>query len=50
MIDLPSPNVAARRPAQGADAVQLIVRWFWVGVPLAWGVSQSIIQSLALFW
>ncbi|WP_082843304.1 OFA family MFS transporter [Gemmata sp. SH-PL17] len=24
-------------------------RWAWVGIPLAWGVSQTVISSLALF-
>jgi len=24
-------------------------RWAWVGIPLAWGVSQTILTSLALF-
>jgi hypothetical protein len=30
----------------------LIIRllcWTWVGVPLAWGVWQTVVKSLALF-
>ena len=27
----------------------LVVGWTWVGLPLAWGVWQTIRRSLALF-
>jgi hypothetical protein len=27
----------------------LAFRWAWVGVPLAWGVAQTVRSSLALF-
>jgi len=27
----------------------LIFAWLYVGVPLAWGVTQTIMKSLALF-
>ena len=27
----------------------LAIAWIWVGVPLAWGVSQTFIKALALF-
>jgi hypothetical protein len=27
----------------------LAFRWAWVGVPLAWGVSQTVASSLPLF-
>jgi hypothetical protein len=43
------PTGGASHPARGAYGVRLIVSWLWVGIPLAWGVSQTIIQSLALF-
>ncbi|OWK36189.1 OFA family MFS transporter [Fimbriiglobus ruber] len=35
-------------PASGA-AVRLVVGWLWVGVPLAWGVSQTLAKAAALF-
>jgi hypothetical protein len=44
-----SPGVGASGLAPGAPTVRLIVTWLWVGIPLAWGVSQTILQSLALF-
>jgi hypothetical protein len=28
---------------------RLLVSWLVVGIPLAWGVSQVVVKSLALF-
>jgi hypothetical protein len=33
----------------GGDALPLLLSWFWVGVPLAWGVFETLRTSLALF-
>ena len=27
----------------------VIFSWLWVGLPLAWGVYQTILKSMALF-
>jgi hypothetical protein len=27
----------------------LIFSWLWVGIPLAWGVYQTLLKSMALF-
>ncbi|HEX3314407.1 MAG TPA: hypothetical protein VHR72_05910 [Gemmataceae bacterium] len=45
-----SNHVAAdsEKPA-GGMLVLLIVSWLWVGIPLAWGVSKTVGNSLALF-
>jgi hypothetical protein len=32
-----------------SSKIRLILSWIWVGLPLAWGVSQTFAQSLALF-
>jgi hypothetical protein len=32
-----------------SSAGRLLFSWLFVGVPLAWGVMQTIIKSLALF-
>lgn len=32
-----------------SSPVALALAWLVVGVPLAWGVSQTFIKSLALF-
>ncbi len=39
----PAPDVPDR------SAGLLIFAWLFVGLPLAWGVTQTIIKSLALF-
>lgn len=36
-----------RRPSRSWALI--ITTWLFVGVPLAWGVTQSIIKSMALF-
>jgi MFS family permease len=41
----PEPASGAVTPATAA----LVVAWVWVGVPLAWGVWNTIEKSLALF-
>ena len=32
-----------------SSPVALALAWLAVGVPLAWGVAQTIVKSLALF-
>lgn len=32
-----------------SNPVLLIVSWLWVGIPLAWGVEETIKKALALF-
>jgi len=32
-----------------SSAALLLISWVFVGVPAAWGVSQTVIKSLALF-
>jgi hypothetical protein len=32
-----------------SNALRLAIAWIFVGVPLAWGVSQVVIKSMALF-
>jgi hypothetical protein len=29
--------------------IALILAWLFVGIPIAWGVAQTILKSLALF-
>ena len=35
--------------ARGSSMGMLIVAWLIVGIPAAWGVSQTVIKSLDLF-
>lgn len=30
------------------NAIKLIIAWVFVGIPLAWGVYQSVMKSLPL--
>ena len=37
-------------PAAGSGAGgSVVLAWLFVGLPLAWGVSQTFIKALALF-
>ena len=44
MADPVKPEATA-----GGGTAQLIVRWLWVGVPLAWGVLETLRTSMALW-
>jgi hypothetical protein len=41
--------VDTNEPTSGSHTGRLIIAWLWVGIPLAWGVSQTVIRSLDLF-
>jgi hypothetical protein len=32
-----------------SSVVALILAWLWVGIPLCWGIEQTIIKAMALF-
>lgn len=32
-----------------SSPIALVLAWLAVGIPLVWGVSQTIVKSLALF-
>jgi hypothetical protein len=36
-------------PTEESAGGSTILAWLYVGVPLAWGVSQTFIKALALF-
>jgi hypothetical protein len=47
----PQPN-SATPPLATADTSSggsLMLAWLYVGIPLAWGVSQTFIKALTLF-
>lgn len=35
-------------PAPGA-LIKMILAWLLVGIPLAWGVAQTVLKALPLF-
>jgi hypothetical protein len=32
-----------------SNTVALMVAWLWVGIPLIWGISQTLSKAAALF-
>jgi hypothetical protein len=38
-----------REPPRGTTPFQLVLAWGFVGVPLAWGIVQTLINALKLF-
>jgi hypothetical protein len=41
------PN--SKAPSGGSSTGTLVFAWLFVGIPLAWGVVQTLIKSMALF-
>jgi hypothetical protein len=37
------------RQPNGTTALQLLLAWGFVGIPLAWGVIQTVLNALKLF-
>lgn len=35
--------------ARTKSRIVLILAWLWVGLPLAWGIFQSVLRTRALF-
>jgi hypothetical protein len=44
----PKANSTAPVAAESAGG-STVLAWLYVGIPLAWGVSQTFIKALALF-
>ena len=49
MSTLPHSSNQPVEAPRGNSSVLLIFAWLFVGVPLAWGVTQTLIKSMALF-
>ncbi|WP_426060520.1 MFS transporter small subunit [Hymenobacter sp. B1770] len=45
----PQSNSTSNANAEETSTMSLVLAWLFVGVPLAWGVSQTFIKTLALF-
>lgn len=39
----------SNRTSSGSRAIQLILAWSFVGIPLLWGVLQTLRNALKLF-
>lgn len=35
--------------SSGSSPLTLVLFWLYVGIPLAWGVSSTVRQAMALF-
>ena len=44
-----SYEAEARAPGAPSNPMILVLAWLAVGLPLAWGVAQTIKKALALF-
>ena len=45
----PQPNTYPTPQAEGDSGGSLLLAWLFVGIPLAWGVSQTFLKALTLF-
>jgi hypothetical protein len=39
----------AHQPQTGTTGLHLLLAWGFVGIPLAWGVIETVINALTLF-
>ena len=42
-------NDGADQQARGGDGLKLVLAWGFVGIPLAWGVVQTLVNALKVF-
>ena len=45
----PQPNNQTPTAADSGPGGSAVLAWLFVGIPLAWGVSQTFIKALTLF-
>ncbi len=45
----PQPNNTTPVATDGGSGGSAVLAWLFVGIPLAWGVSQTFIKALTLF-
>ncbi|GAA5513890.1 hypothetical protein Dcar01_02639 [Deinococcus carri] len=43
------PHVTDAEPPQEVPVARLVLFWLIAGVPLAWGVVQTVLKALPLF-
>jgi hypothetical protein len=49
MADTGAQTIGPNASRSAVNLLWLVIAWTWVGVPLAWGVWQTVIKSLPLF-
>ncbi len=45
----PRASGGAGSGSPGGSVAMLVIAWLWVGIPLVWGVAQTVYSSLPLF-
>jgi hypothetical protein len=45
----PKGETMANENQSGSQTLQLILAWGFVGIPLAWGVYQTLLNAMKLF-
>jgi hypothetical protein len=45
----PQPQTQQQAPRSGSSVLTLVLAWLAVGIPLLWGVEQTLAKSMALF-
>jgi len=36
-------------PSSAAERARVWIAWIYVGVPLAWGIAETVLKCIALF-
>ncbi len=44
-----TPPPPSPEPSSRSSAALLLVAWLFVGIPLVWGVTQTLFKAMALF-
>ena len=44
-----APSSSSTAPAEPSASGSTFLAWLYVGIPLAWGVSQTFVKALTLF-
>jgi hypothetical protein len=47
--DVRLQSASVNSPAENSSKVLVILAWTFVLVPLAWGVTQTLVKSVAIF-
>lgn len=48
-MDTSTNNTTREMRTGGGQTALLVIAWLWVGIPLLWGVYQTLMKSLPLF-
>jgi hypothetical protein len=49
MSHMPNQNFSHAEEVSSATKTLLVIAWLWAGVPLGWGVFQTVVKATPLF-